>query len=95
MAIVAAQALIKWLAIHGVTTALPRTSMCIAGASLLINIQRERARGFVSRRHKLALGVIILMAHVAVGESVKTCTTLPLHEVEYRAQKTILDCFLA
>jgi hypothetical protein len=95
MAIAAAQTLAKWLVIHGTTTALPRASLCIAGASLIFNIQRERAQGAVSRRHKLALGLFILMAHVAVGESVKTCATLPLHEVESRAQKTILDCFLA
>ena len=95
MATAAAQTLAKWLAIHGFTTVLPHASLCIAGASLILNIQRERAQGAVSRRHKLALGVILLMAHVAVGESVKTCATLPVHEVESRAQKTILDCFLA
>ena len=91
MAVAAAQTLAKWLVIHGTTTALPRASLCIAGASLIVNIQRERAQGGVSRRHKLALGVFIFMAHIAVGES----ATLPLHEVESRAQKTILDCFFA
>ena len=91
----AAQTLAKWLVIHGLTTVFPHTTLCIAGVSLISNIQRERAQGAVSRRHKLALGVILLMAHVAVGESVKTCAKLPINEVESRAQKTILDCFLA
>ena len=84
-AITAALTLAKWLAIHSTTTALPRVSMCIAGASLITNVLRERAQGGVSRRHKLALGLVILMAHVAVGESVKTCATLPLHEVESKS----------
>ena len=60
----AAQTLAKCLVIHGLTTVFPHTTLCIAGVSLISNIQRERAQGAVSRRHKLALGLILLMAQV-------------------------------
>jgi hypothetical protein len=58
-------------------------------------MRKEQTSGSASRRSKLAVGLLILMAHLTLGESTKTCTPLSIREIESRAQKTSLDCFTA
>jgi hypothetical protein len=61
----------------------------------ITHIQSVWHGGSISRRHKFAVGILIIMSHFTMGKSVKMGTPLPILEVESRAQKTILDCFSA
>jgi hypothetical protein len=95
LAITAAVTVTKWLLIRGITTTLPDASLCLTGVTTVIHMRKELISGPVSRRNKLVVGILIFMAHLTLGESAKTCTPLPLREIESKAQKTILDCFTA